>query len=57
MAGEVSEACTWLFCRGSGDSTHRRKTDATREAPSNGGNTNWRLVRAGPGSVGWRMGS
>jgi hypothetical protein len=36
MAGEVSETCTWLFRRGSGEGTYRRKTAATREAPWRG---------------------
>ena len=36
MAGEASETCTQSFRRGSGDGMYRRKTDATREAPSRG---------------------
>jgi hypothetical protein len=36
MAGEVSEACTWSFRRGSSEGTYGRKTAATREAPWRG---------------------
>jgi hypothetical protein len=59
MAGEVSEAGTQAFRRGSGEGTYRRKTAATREASLRGRSVmvNRRPARDRPGAVGWRRGS